>query len=132
MADAVFLATPAINWGIPARESDPRSNVVGQRIGVYLIVEEIGHGGMGEVYRAVRADGQYAMEVAIKLVHGGSSALLERFRQERQILATLEHPYIARLLDGGTTDHGVPYLVMELIDGTRIDQYAETQNLSSS
>ena len=101
-----------------------------QWIGPYQILEEIGRGGMGEVYRAVRADGQYTKEVAIKLVQGGSSALLERFRNERQILASLEHSNIARLLDGGTTESGVPYLVMELIEGTRIDDYCERHRLS--
>jgi serine/threonine protein kinase len=101
-----------------------------QRIGPYEITEEIGRGGMGEVYRAVRADGQYTKEVAIKLVQGGSGALLERFRNERQILASLDHPNIARLHDGGSTENGVPYLVMELIEGTRIDEYCEQHRLS--
>jgi serine/threonine protein kinase len=101
-----------------------------QRIGPYAITEEIGRGGMGEVYRAVRADGQYTKEVAIKLVQGGSGALLERFRNERQILASLDHPNIARLHDGGSTDGGVPYLVMELIEGIRIDEYCEQHRLS--
>jgi len=83
---------------------------------VYQIVEEIGHGGMGEVYRAVRADGQYEKQVAIKLVRGGydTAVVLERFLHERQILASLDHPNIARLYDGGTTAEGLPYLVMEL------------------
>jgi eukaryotic-like serine/threonine-protein kinase len=101
-----------------------------QRIGPYEITEEIGRGGMGEVYRAVRADGQYTKEVAIKLVQGGSSALLDRFRNERQILASLDHPNIARLHDGGSTDAGVPYLVMELIEGIRIDEYCKQHKLS--
>jgi serine/threonine protein kinase len=70
-----------------------------QRIGPYEITEEIGRGGMGEVYRAVRADGQYIKAVAIKLVQGGSGALLDRFRNERQILASLDHSNIARLYD---------------------------------
>ena len=101
-----------------------------QRIGPYEITEEIGRGGMGEVYRAIRADGQYTKEVAIKLVQGGSAALLDRFRNERQILASLDHPNIARLHDGGSTEDGVPYLVMELIEGTRIDDYCEQHSLS--
>ncbi len=97
----------------------------GQNVGPYQIVEEIGQGGMGEVYRAVRADGQYSKQVAIKMVQGGSSLLVERFRHERQILASLEHANIARLLDGGTAENGVPYLVMELVEGTRIDEYCK-------
>jgi eukaryotic-like serine/threonine-protein kinase len=112
-------------------EPSPRSSWIGRRIGVYQILEEIGHGGMGEVYRAVRVDGQYKKEVAIKLVRGGydTAAVLERFLHERQILASLDHPNIARLYDGGTTEEGLPYLVMELIDGTPIDQYCEEHDL---
>src|SRR5882672_5701304 len=87
---------------------------------------------MGEVYRAVRADGQYTKEVAVKLVRGGfdSAFVQERFRNERQILASLDHSNIARLLDGGSTEDGVPYLVMELIEGTRIDEYCRERKLS--
>jgi non-specific serine/threonine protein kinase/serine/threonine-protein kinase len=124
-----FLKDPAINLkaAVPAANTHR-----GRRIGVYQIVEEIGHGGMGEVYRAVRADGQYTKEVAIKLVRGGfdSAFVQQRFRNERQILASLDHPNIARLLDGGTTEDGVPYLVMELIEGERIDTYCEEHRLS--
>ncbi|HET6178456.1 MAG TPA: serine/threonine-protein kinase [Candidatus Sulfotelmatobacter sp.] len=125
-----FLSTPAIDL-TQRSQKNPGPNRVGRRIGAYTIVEEIGHGGMGEVYRAGRADGQYEKEVAIKLVRGGydTASVLERFRHERQILASLDHPNIARLLDGGTTDEGVPYLVMELIEGTPIDQYCDTHQL---
>ena len=86
---------------------------------------------MGEVYRAVRADGQFRQEVALKLVRGGldTTDVLERFRAERQILATLEHPLIARLFDGGTTEDGVPYLVMELVRGVPLDQYCDEHRL---
>jgi eukaryotic-like serine/threonine-protein kinase len=124
-----FLKTPAVDM---RTSSPPPPTRVGLRIGAYDIVEEIGHGGMGEVYRASRADGQYEKEVAIKVVRGGHDTLsiLERFRHERQILASLDHPNIARLLDGGTTDDGIPYLVMELIEGTPIDQYCDAQNLT--
>ena len=106
----------------------------GRRVGVYEIIERIGHGGMGEVYRAVRADGQYTKDVAIKLVRSGydTDSMLERFRNERQILASLDHPNIARLLDGGTTDDGVPYLVMELIEGKPIDGFCDERKLSVS
>ena len=124
-AGSVFLQTPAVNLlgTSPVTEQAPAR--VGQRVGVYEILEEIGHGGMGEVYRARRADGQYTKEVAIKLVRVGmdSSLVLERFRHERQILASLDDPNIARLLDGSTTGDGVPYLVMELVEGAPIDQY---------
>ncbi len=128
-----FLNTPAVDLakGRPMAEAPSR---VGRRIGAYHILEEIGHGGMGEVYRADRADGQYEKEVAIKLVRGGydTAVVLERFRYERQILASLDHPNIARLLDGGTTDEGIPYLVMELIEGTPIDQYCDAHQLNVS
>ena len=123
-----FLKKPAIDLKTAAAVAPARS---GRRIGVYQIIEEIGHGGMGEVYRAVRADGQYTKEVAIKLVRTGfdTASVIERFRSERQILASLDHPNIARLLDGGTTDD-IPYLVMELIEGERVDTYCDAQKLS--
>jgi non-specific serine/threonine protein kinase/serine/threonine-protein kinase len=126
-----FLNTPAVDLG---EGSAPTATRVGRRIGAYDILEEIGHGGMGEVYRAGRADGQYEKEVAIKLVRGGydTASVLERFRHERQILASLDHPNIARLLDGGTAEDGIPYLVMELIQGTAIDQYCDAQKLTVS
>lgn len=131
-AGSVFLNNPAADLKASLNQPEARSNWAGRRIGVYKIIAEIGHGGMGEVYRAVRADGQYEREVAIKLVRGGydTSELLQRFLHERQILASLDHPNIARLYDGGTTEDGIPYLVMELIEGTPIDQYCEQHNLS--
>ncbi len=125
-----FLKAPAVDLAAVV-SNGLRS---GRRIGVYEIVAEIGHGGMGEVYRAVRADGQYTKDVAVKLVRVGhdTNSMLERFRNERQILASLDHPNIARLLDGGTTDDGVPYLVMELIEGQPIDAYCDAHKLSVS
>jgi non-specific serine/threonine protein kinase/serine/threonine-protein kinase len=104
---------------------------LGERIGAYEIVALIGHGGMGQVYRARRIDAEYEKEVAIKLVPGGYQRdfVLQRLRAERQILANLEHPNIARLIDGGATDEGSPYLVMELVAGEPIDRYAEQRNL---
>jgi len=130
-AGSVFLNNPAVDLKGALAELGPRSSWIGRRIGVYQIEAEIGHGGMGEVYRAVRADGQYKREVAIKLVRGGydTAVVLERFLHERQILASLDHPNIARLYDGGTTEEGLPYLVMELIEGTPIDQYCEEHDL---
>src|SRR5439155_6250862 len=101
------------NKGQDASESAPVDGTISR----YRILEKIGAGGMGEVYRAARADGQFNQEVAVKLVRGGfdTAFVLERFRNERQILAGLDHSNIARLLDGGTTDDGIPYLVMELV-----------------
>ena len=105
---------------------------IGRRIGDYRLDEQIGEGGMGAVFRASRADDQYRKQVAIKLLKEGfeSSYALARFRAERQILANLEHPNIARLLDGGQTEEGFPYFVMELVDGEPIDQYCDTHKLS--
>ena len=131
-AGSVFLNSPAVDLKSAFGELGLRSTWIGRRIGVYQIEAEIGHGGMGEVYRAVRADGQYKKEVAIKLVRGGydTAAVLERFLHERQILASLDHPNIARLYDGGTTQEGLPFLAMELIEGTPIDQYCEEHELA--
>jgi len=105
---------------------------IGQRIGAYEIVALIGHGGMGEVYRARRVDAQYDKEVAIKLVPAGyhRDFVLQRLRAERQILANLDHPDIARLIDGGATDEGLPYLVMELVAGEPLDRYCEQRKLT--
>jgi eukaryotic-like serine/threonine-protein kinase len=105
---------------------------IGQRIGAYEIVALIGHGGMGEVYRARRVDAQYDKEVAIKLVPAGyhRDFVLQRLRAERQILANLDHPDIARLIDGGATDDGLPYLVMELVAGEPLDRYCEQRKLA--
>ncbi len=103
----------------------------GRRIGPYRLLRRIGHGGMGEVYLASRDDEEYTKTVAIKLVRPGyeSDQVHERFRRERQILANLEHPHIARMLDGGTTQEGKPYFVMESIEGESIDRYCDRQRL---
>lgn len=105
----------------------------GERIGAYQITGTIGHGGMGTVYCARRVDEQYRQDVAIKVIRGGigqTPELLTRFRAERQILASLTHPNIARLLDGGITTSGLPYLVMEYIEGTTIESFAGNVALS--
>jgi eukaryotic-like serine/threonine-protein kinase len=103
---------------------DP-AEMIGTRLGPYTITGLIGHGGMGAVYRAVR-EHDFHMQVAIKLIKRGAdtAAALERFRKERQILAGLQHPNIAHLLDGGSTGKGLPYFVMEYIDGQPLLQYA--------
>jgi serine/threonine protein kinase len=105
---------------------------VGRRVGPYKVVEQIGSGGMGEVYRAFRADDQYRKVVALKFVRAGqySNEVLARFKNERQILAGLDHPNLAKLLDGGTSEEGMPYFVMELIDGQPITEYCNEQHLS--
>ncbi|HEX6576539.1 MAG TPA: serine/threonine-protein kinase, partial [Gemmatimonadaceae bacterium] len=110
------------------KEADQNS---GRRVGPYQIVREIGHGGMSRVYLADRADGGFEQHVTVKLLRAGmdSPADIERFRLERQILARLNHPNVARLLDGGVTGDGIPYLVMEYVEGETIDRYCVRQNL---
>jgi serine/threonine protein kinase/tetratricopeptide (TPR) repeat protein len=111
-----------------------RASWAGHRIGSYEIIDIIGEGGMGSVYRAARADEQYQKQVAIKVVKLGLGTpfALARFRAERQILADLEHPNIARLLDGGTTEDGLPYVVMELVEGQRLDEYCDAHKLATT
>jgi eukaryotic-like serine/threonine-protein kinase len=106
----------------------------GKRIGAYEILEEIAVGGMGAVYRAVRADGQYKQQVALKIVRSelGADFTANRFKNERQILASLNHPNIAKILDGGTTLEGVPYFVMEFVEGQRIDKYCDEHKLATT
>jgi serine/threonine protein kinase len=101
------------------------------RFGPYQPVKRIGHGGMGAVYLASRADGQYHQTVALKTMasHLIGGDFLRRFQRERQLLASLEHPHITRLIDGGVSSAGDPYLVMEYVDGLTLDQYCDTQKL---
>src|ERR1044071_5331943 len=118
-----------------AGDSSPLEPVValeGQRIGAYRVVRKLGSGGMGDVYLAERDDHEYQQRVAIKLVRSGlaSQQVQSRLRLERQILAKLQHPNIAQLLDGGRTADGTPYLVMEYIDGEPIDAYCDRRRLS--
>src|SRR5262249_1588270 len=103
----------------PSEASDRRPLWEGRRAGAYRIIGELGHGGMGSVYKAERADGQFHLQVAIKFVGvlaaGGEA--WKRFEQEKRILASLRHPNIAQLLDAGVSDEGTPYTVMELVPG---------------
>ncbi len=126
---ALLDSIPEISYDIPGNE--PVEPVHTEIIGPYRIIEEIGRGGMGVVYLVDRADDQYKKQMALKLVKRGmdTDEILHRFRSERQILASLEHPNIARLYDGGATDDGRPYLVMEYIDGEPITSYCDTYKL---
>src|SRR4029077_10350128 len=98
----------------------------------YKLIREIGRGGMGCVYLAERSDGAFRKQVAVKLVQPGmnSAYILARFRQEREILASLDHPGIARLLDAGATEEGLPYFVMEFVDGQPIDRWCDEHRLN--
>lgn len=113
--------------GTQARYGD----ATGRRVGPYRLTSEIGRGGMGVVYLGVREDADFDQTVAIKLLPGGlySEEMAWRFRNERRILASLEHACIARFLDGGTTPEGVPYAVMEYVDGRPVDRYCEEEGL---
>jgi hypothetical protein len=133
-----FLREPAQEFASPllvnlAPDLDPPDPTVpGTRVGPYRILEEAGRGGMAVVYRAERDDGQFRKRVALKLVGAGAipqQELLRRFREERQILAELEHPGIARLIDGGVTEEGLPWFAMEYVEGTPIDRYCDERRL---
>ena len=116
--------TDAPSTGTPGR-------LEGRRIDHYEILRELGRGGMGTVYLAVRTDDVYRKPVAIKVVRPDASReAVQRFRQEREIVASLDHPHIARLLDGGTTPEGRPYFVMDYVDGQPIDAYCDDRQLS--
>ncbi len=123
---AVGAAAAAFMDGAPRLQ-------IGRRLGPYRLVELIGEGGMGAVYLAERDDAQYQRQVAIKIVRQGYTEpqMVSRFLDERQILASLEHPSIVRLLDGGTTDDGMPYLVMEHVQGTPLTRFVAEQPIRS-
>ncbi len=111
-----------------AEADDPR---IGTDLGPYRLLDVLGRGGMGVVYRAERRDDEYQQEVAIKMLRTGwlGSDALDRFRLERQLLARLQHPNVATLLDGGMTDDGLPYLVMQKVEGTPITRYCDENRL---
>ncbi len=114
----------------PGLAAEDRAPILGQRIGPYSVLGEIGRGGMGTVYRAVRDDDEYRKVVAVKVVRQSlDSTLGGRLKAERQILAALEHAGIARLLDGGTTADGLPWLAMEYVEGEPITEHAERRGL---
>ena len=112
-------------------QSSEGEHTEGQRIGPYRVERELGHGGMGTVYLAARDDGQFEQHVALKVVREGldSPALRARFLHERQTLARLQHPGIARLLDGGLDTDGRPFFAMEVVEGERLDRYCDTHHL---
>ncbi len=131
-----FLEQPALGKGLDqlAQESniaEPPDDLVGKTLGNFRIEKRLASGGMGTVYLARRSDGQFEQQVAINVVKRGmdSEEVLRRFRAERQTLAALDHPNIARLLDGGVTPDGRPFLVMEYVDGEPIDVYCDQKRL---
>ncbi len=124
-----FIETPAFSVRSVVADA---SALIGKDLGNYRIVSEIGHGGMGSVFLGERIDGEYRQQVAIKVVRPGldTADVRRRFLHERQILAGLEHPYIARLIDGGKTQDGLPFLVMEYVQGEPITEYAKKLSLN--
>jgi eukaryotic-like serine/threonine-protein kinase len=136
-AAGTFIETPAIaaagSADVVARAtaSRPDAAMIGRRLGPYRVVRELARGGMGVVYLAERDDDAFRRRVAIKVVQGGLSLpeLDARFEAERRILASLEHPNIARLLDAGTSDDGTPFVVMEYVEGSPIDIYVRDRPL---
>ena len=128
-----FLETPLarvadLPWSI--LDADP---LLGQQLGAWRLVEVIGRGGMGVVYKAERADAAFRRPAAVKVVRRGphSADIIERFRRERETLAALDHPSIARIMDAGTTPDGQPYFVMEYVDGVRIDEFCDANTLTT-
>ena len=129
---ASFLETPVQAEAEAALAERFRTRMIGRLVGPWLIEAVLSEGGMGTVYRARREGDGFVQTGALKLIRSGleSEALIQRFEHERRLLARLQHPNIARLLDGGTTEDGVPWLVMELVDGMPIDRWCDKQRLS--
>src|SRR5690349_21000144 len=121
-----FLQAPAVQLAaVLLDDPTPAADLPLERAGPFRVVRELGHGGMGVVYLAEREGAEFAQRVALKIVRrlGAGEPVRRRFAEERRILALLEHPRIAHLIDGGLTDDGVPYFAMELVEGEPIDVY---------
>ncbi len=127
-----FLESPAVELAAPLLAGVHALPITGtpDRIGPFQVVREIGRGGMGTVFLGERADGQFEQRVALKLIQHGSPGVIRLFLEERRILARLEHPNIARLIDGGITADGLPYFAMELVEGEPIDRYCDGRDQS--
>src|SRR6266568_4164769 len=127
-----FIESPAFEVAPELLTNDRAGALVGELIGHYRVESLIGVGGMGVVYLARRADEQYEKLVAIKLIKRGmdTDSVLRHFRNERQILVSFDHPNIARLFDGGMTESGLPYFVMEYVEGLTVDEYCDRHALS--
>lgn len=133
--DSVMLGKTArvrIGESLDGEIRDDAGSLIGSRIGAYRLTAELGRGGMGAVYLAERDDGEFRRRVALKVIKRGMDTdfIVRRFRNERQILAALDHPNIARLLDGGTTDDGLPFFVMEFIEGLPLYRYCDEKRLT--
>jgi serine/threonine protein kinase/Tfp pilus assembly protein PilF len=129
-----FIERPALGSASDILLDGEANLWAGRAVGQYRVLHEIGRGGMGLVMSAARADDQFKKQVAIKILRRGmdSENILRRFRNERQILASLDHPNIARLLDGGITEDGLPYFVLEYIEGEPLDRYCDEHKLTTT
>ncbi len=127
-----FMSLPVGEFSKDFLDQGEPAAVINQKIGVYEIVAELGFGGMGAVYLATRADGKFEQRVAIKMLKRefNTEKIRRNFQREKEILATLAHPNIATLLDAGTTADGIPYLVMEYVEGRAIDEFCQRRKLS--
>jgi eukaryotic-like serine/threonine-protein kinase len=127
-----FLETPAGKVSDMPAEAESAVRLIGKSVGAWRILDAVGSGGMGVVYRAERADAAFKRHAALKVVRPGPDLpqIMARFQLEREMLAALDHPNIARLMDGGTTPDGQPFFVMELVDGVPIDAYCDEHRLS--
>ena len=130
--DTDFLEAPMILNALDLIKAETESEVAGKQFGAYRIEREISRGGMGVVYLAARADEAFQKQVAIKVLKPGmaTTEAINRFHQERQTLAHLDHPNIVKLIDGGTTDDGLPFYIMEYVQGVPLDEYCDLHRLS--
>ncbi len=130
---STFIERPALAQTPHLFDMPSEDSLIGQTVGPYKPLREIGQGGMGRVYLGVRADDEYKKRVALKIIKRGmdSKDIVRRFRHERQILASLDHPNVGKLLDGGTTPDGLPYFAMEYVEGQPITDYCDTHKLST-
>lgn len=128
--EEAFLDEPAAEWAVEDLAAEPDERAEGQSVGPYVILRPLGRGGMGDVYLAVRHQ-PFKRYVALKIVRRGMDTreILLRFEMERQILASLNHPNVARLLDGGVTDNGLPYFAMEYVEGLPLTRYCDAHRL---
>ena len=129
-----FIEQPAFSIPRDLFPDNVEDSLAGRQFGAYQLIREIGRGGLGAVYLAARADDAYRKQVAIKVIRRGldTDDIIRRFRAERQILAQLDHPNIARLIDGGTTNDGLPYFVMEYVKGEPINAYCDAHALPTT